>query len=146
MSDREAFEQVFPMPENSDIKWYPEKQAYMSKVEMWKRTAKGRTDALAGWQAAQAQDGGELIRYGIEWAGPKDPIAVPMDDGYWTPWHIANQELRTASAVVPSGVWQFYQDGEWHTGINNIHHRSDTEAAGYKVRDLWATQDQDSLN
>jgi hypothetical protein len=50
------------------------------------------------------------------------------------------------SAVVPSGVWQFYQDGEWHTGINNIHHRVNTEAAGYKVRDLWATQDQDPLN
>jgi hypothetical protein len=52
----------------------------------------------------------------------------------------------TQSAVVPSGVWQFYQDGEWHTGINNIHHRVNTESAGYKVRDLWATQDQDPLN
>jgi hypothetical protein len=50
------------------------------------------------------------------------------------------------SAVVPSGVWQFYQDGEWHTGMNNIHHRAHTEAAGYKMRDLWATQDQDPLN
>jgi hypothetical protein len=50
------------------------------------------------------------------------------------------------SAVVPSGVWQFYQDGEWHTGMNNIHHRADTEAAGYKVRDLWVKPDQDPFN
>jgi hypothetical protein len=72
MSDsREEFEQVFPMPENSDIKWYPEKQAYMSKVEMWKRTAKGRTDALAGWQAGRAQDGGEPVGY------------VSVSDMYW---------------------------------------------------------------
>jgi hypothetical protein len=31
--------------------------------------------ALREWQAASAQDGGELIRYGIEWVGPKDPKA-----------------------------------------------------------------------
>jgi hypothetical protein len=52
----------------------------------------------------------------------------------------------TQSAVVPSGVWQFYQDGEWHTGMNNIRHRADTEAAGYKVRDLWVNQEQDPFN
>jgi hypothetical protein len=52
----------------------------------------------------------------------------------------------TQSTVVPSGVWQFYQDGEWHTGMNNIRHRADTEAAGYKVRDLWVNQEQDPLN
>jgi hypothetical protein len=50
----------------------------------------------------------------------------------------------TQSTVVPSGVWQFYQDGEWHTGMNNIRHRADTEAAGYKVRDLWVKQEQES--
>jgi hypothetical protein len=52
----------------------------------------------------------------------------------------------TQSAVVPSGVWQFYQDGEWHTGMNNIRHRADTEAAGYKVRDFWVNQEQDPFN
>jgi hypothetical protein len=50
----------------------------------------------------------------------------------------------TQSAVVPSGVWQFYQDGDWHTGMNNIRDRADTEAAGYKVRDLWVNQEQES--
>jgi hypothetical protein len=51
-------------------------------------------------QTRAKSDGGELPRYGIEWVGPRKPIAVPMDDGYWTPWHLANQELSAASAVV----------------------------------------------
>ena len=34
-----------------------------------------------------------LDRFGIEWTGPKTPIAVHMDDGYWTPWHLAHAEL-----------------------------------------------------
>jgi hypothetical protein len=54
-----------------------------------------------GFIGSRAQDGGELIRYGIEWVGPKDPIAVPMEDGYWTPWHLANEKLSPPSAVVP---------------------------------------------
>ena len=51
-------------------------------------------------QTRAKSDGGELPRYGIEWVGPRKPIAVPMDDGYWTPWHLANQELIAASSVV----------------------------------------------
>jgi Site-specific DNA methylase len=30
-----------------------------------------------------------LPRYGIQWNGPQEPIATPMPDGYWTPWHLA---------------------------------------------------------
>ncbi|WP_434695141.1 hypothetical protein J3P89_18005 [Pseudomonas sp. Z1-14] len=26
-----------------------------------------------------------LPRYGVRWNGPQQPLAVPMDDGYWTP-------------------------------------------------------------
>lgn len=38
----------------------------------------------------------ELPRFGIKWQGPENPIAVSMDDGYWTPWHIANDLLSRA--------------------------------------------------
>lgn len=31
-----------------------------------------------------------LPRYGIKWRGPEEPVAVPMPDGYWTPWHLAS--------------------------------------------------------
>ncbi|WP_434987151.1 hypothetical protein [Pseudomonas protegens] len=38
-------------------------------------------------------EGDGLPRYGLRWNGPQQPLATPMDDGYWTPWHLAN-ELR----------------------------------------------------
>ncbi|QIH05133.1 MULTISPECIES: hypothetical protein [unclassified Pseudomonas] len=38
-------------------------------------------------------EGNGLPRYGLRWNGPQQPLATLMDDGYWTPWHLAN-ELR----------------------------------------------------
>jgi hypothetical protein len=35
-------------------------------------------------------EGDGLPRYGLRWNGPTEPLAVPMPDGYWTPWHLAN--------------------------------------------------------
>ena len=52
-------------------------------------------------------EGNGLPRYGLRWNGPSQPLSVPMDDGYWTPWHLANdlraelQELR--GWAVPKG-------------------------------------------
>src|SRR5690554_147096 len=40
----------------------------------------------------------ELQRYGLEWKSDTDFIAAPMSDGYWTPWHIAQERLTTAKA------------------------------------------------
>lgn len=37
----------------------------------------------------------ELPAYGIRWNGEGQPLAVPMDDGYWTPWHIAIVAVET---------------------------------------------------
>lgn len=39
-------------------------------------------------------EGGGLPRYGLRWNGPGQPLSVPFDDGYWTPWHLA--AARTA--------------------------------------------------
>lgn len=45
-----------------------------------------------------------LPRYGLRWEGPahglRQPLAVPMDDGYWTPWHIA-------AGVESSATWPY---------------------------------------
>jgi hypothetical protein len=49
-------------------------------------------------------EGEGLPRYGIQWNGPKSPLSVVMDDGYWTPWHLANQELSAVSAQ-DGGEW-----------------------------------------
>ncbi len=37
--------------------------------------------------------GHPLRRYGIRWSGPHEPVCEPMDDGYWTPWHIADAAI-----------------------------------------------------
>jgi len=36
-------------------------------------------------------NGSGLPRYGISWNGQYEPITKPMDDGYWTPWHLADE-------------------------------------------------------
>jgi hypothetical protein len=36
-------------------------------------------------------EGYGLPRFGLRWNGPSNPLAVSMDDGYWTPWHLADQ-------------------------------------------------------
>lgn len=40
--------------------------------------------------------GSGLPRYGVRWNGDNKPITVPMDDGYWTPFHLANQRALDA--------------------------------------------------
>lgn len=46
-------------------------------------------------QRSDIKDTGELVRYGIRWNGPREPIADPtLPGGYWTPWHIAQKRLQ----------------------------------------------------
>ena len=52
----------------------------------------------------------ELERYGIEWASPTKPIAIAMPDGYWTPWHLAQEriaeledKLKIVTNILDSG-------------------------------------------
>jgi hypothetical protein len=42
--------------------------------------------------------GGPLPRFGIRWNGAEHPLSVPMDDGYWTPWHFAEQRIAELEA------------------------------------------------
>lgn len=76
-----------------------------STADEVRRVVAGRDKALA--QAEQLKgikpelpprppQGEGLPRYGINWNGPEQPLTVPMDDGYWTPYHLAlarNAEL-----------------------------------------------------
>ncbi|MCY1363588.1 hypothetical protein D9M68_693720 [compost metagenome] len=48
-------------------------------------------------------DGSGLPRYGLRWNGPGQPLSMPMDDGYWTPWHLAD-ELRAELEAVRSAL------------------------------------------
>jgi hypothetical protein len=44
-----------------------------------------------------------LPRYGLRWNGPQQPIAVPMEDGYWTPWHLADRIREDRDALLKAG-------------------------------------------
>lgn len=39
-----------------------------------------------------------LPRYGLRWNGPGQPVSVPMEDGYWTPFHLALDEVEVQQA------------------------------------------------
>jgi hypothetical protein len=35
-----------------------------------------------------------LPRYGLQWNGPREFVATPLPDGYWTPHHLAQAEIQ----------------------------------------------------
>lgn len=45
--------------------------------------------------------GSGLPRYGIRWNGPDQPLSVPMDNGYWTPWHLAANVAELLEGCEP---------------------------------------------
>lgn len=36
----------------------------------------------------------DLPRYGLQWNGPERPVATPMPDGFWTPYHVAADHIE----------------------------------------------------
>lgn len=48
-------------------------------------------EGLAPCPPPRPPEGDGLPRYGIRWNGPTSPVSVPREDGYWTPWHLADQ-------------------------------------------------------
>lgn len=66
-------------------------------------------------------EGADLPRYGLRWNGPAQPLSVPMDDGYWTPWHLADstrkqlrEALELARPYVESAKRQMYDGTNGH--------------------------------
>lgn len=53
--------------------------------------ANGRLRGLEPDLPPRPPEGYGLPRFGLRWNGPGIPLAVPFDDGYWTPWHLADQ-------------------------------------------------------
>jgi hypothetical protein len=54
-------------------------------------------------------EGEGMPRYGLRWNGPTKPLSAPMDDGYWTPWHLAsaeNERLQERVAELESFINQ----------------------------------------
>ncbi|CAM3899265.1 hypothetical protein CCOS865_02167 [Pseudomonas reidholzensis] len=49
-------------------------------------------------------NGEGLPRYGLRWNGPQQPLAVPMVDGYWTPWHLAERLREERDGLLEAGA------------------------------------------
>jgi hypothetical protein len=63
------------------------------KAEQERDEARAEVERLRGVTPALPPfppEGYDAPRYGIRWNGPTEPITVPMEDGYWTPWHLAD--------------------------------------------------------
>ena len=73
-------------------------------------------------------DGGGLPRYGLRHNSQSMPMSVPMDDGYWTPHHLAIAQveaLRADAERLDCGQIMIDTRDEfgepkqvWHTGMN----------------------------
>lgn len=70
-------------PESDCIDLHPRFQQMAAECE--------RLRGLMPEMPPRPPEGSGLPRYGLRWNGPSQPITVPMDDGYWTPWHLAAQ-------------------------------------------------------
>jgi hypothetical protein len=42
----------------------------------------------------------DLKRYGIKWTGLNTLQHVPMEDGHWTPWHLAEETLADKNKKI----------------------------------------------
>ena len=95
------------------------------------------------------QRGGGLPRYGLRWDGPDQPVAVPMDDGYWTPFHLASaaaavaaDDLRASEASASRG-WQMAD--ELHLTVRDLTLRAEKAERGRDAARLRAHRLFDTL-
>lgn len=75
-------------PESDCIDLHPrfaQAQAQIEQLQAECETLRGLTPEAP----PRPPEGEALPRYGIRWNGPGLPLSVPMEDGYWTPWHLA---------------------------------------------------------
>lgn len=65
---------------------FAQQQAQIEQLQAECETLRGLTPEAP----PRPPEGEGLPRFGLRWNGPGQPLSVPMDDGYWTPWHLAN--------------------------------------------------------
>ncbi|MBA1187934.1 hypothetical protein G7Z99_02625 [Pseudomonas entomophila] len=68
------------------------------------RTENIRLNGLRPEGPPRPPAGDGLPRYGLRWNGPQQPIAVPMNDGYWTPWHLADRLRQELNNLLEAGA------------------------------------------
>lgn len=85
----------------------------------------------------RAPEGGGLPRYGIRWNGLTEPLSVLLDDGYWTPWHLAADALETKVNVdALRASARYVTDLYFRSEVNGQSWPTDADRAMKKLRDL----------
>jgi hypothetical protein len=90
--------------------------------------------ALAAPPVQEQELAGFVMKDGI-------PVASVFSEGS----HAVSVDGFTWTAQPPAPLvqepcgWQFYQDGKWHNGMDTNNHRANTKAAGFRVRDVYAS-------
>ena len=78
------------------------------------RCTMDRARALLAQPVAEGPTDAELQRWGVDHgAQPGRPLLSPMEDGYWTPWHIAAdllQRLASDNAGLEAAAESAYLD------------------------------------
>ena len=73
-----------------------------------------RARALLAQPVAEEPTDAELQRWGVDHgAQPGRPLLSPMEDGYWTPWHIAAdllQRLASDNAGLEAAAESLFWD------------------------------------
>ena len=86
------------MPDNHIEAWNTRaNESEIAELAKQRDELKAENEKLRGIKPSLESTQWPLPRYGIKWNGPKEPLAVPMDDGYWTPFHLA-EALSTQEA------------------------------------------------
>jgi hypothetical protein len=93
--------------------YLPIPEGFSRKIDLIDRThfetLRAENERLRGIQPdfpPRPPDGSGLPRYGLRWNGSQKPVATPMDDGYWTPWHLA-ERLKARCEQLEAGIkWE----------------------------------------
>lgn len=74
---------------------------YIDKLEAEIERLKGIKPDLPPYPS-EPYGSDEWPRFGLRWNGPDKPLTVQMNDGYWTPYHIAkaSADQRVIDAVA----------------------------------------------
>ena len=48
----------------------------------------------------------DLKRYGLKWIGSREFVSHEMADGYWTPWHSADERIRDLESRLDKTIRQ----------------------------------------
>ena len=105
-------------PESDCIDLHPrfaQAQAQIEQLQAECKTLRGLTPE----PPPRPPEGEALPRYGIRWNGPGLPLSVPMDDGYWTPWHLAEAASSAANQqpAAPKSAANDYDLSHWAASL-----------------------------